>query len=173
MSGNVSAFQNYYGFTPFDEYSRSLSNNSYRIVLADSFGNIIDEVWYTDSNPWPASADGDGPHLHLVDLNSDNSLASNWIASTGSLSAPTMSNNQHMITVYPNPTSGIIKIKSHPSQIDKMKFILYNYLGQTVTTIDLSTNDSQIDISHLTNGIYYYHIQLEGAIISKNKIIKR
>lgn len=173
LSGNVSAFQNYYGFTPFDEYSRSLSNNSYRIVLADSFGNIIDEVWYTDSNPWPASADGDGPHLHLVDLNSDNSLASNWIASTGSLSAPTMSNNQHMITVYPNPTSGIIKIKSHPSQIDKMKFILYNYLGQTVTTIDLSTNDSQIDISHLTNGIYYYHIQLEGAIISKNKIIKR
>lgn len=173
LSGNVSAFQNYYGFTPFDEYSRSLSNNSYRIVLADSFGNIIDEVWYTDSNPWPASADGDGPHLHLVDLNSDNSLASNWIASTGSLSAPTMSNNQHMITVYPNPTSGIIKIKSHPSQIDKMKFILYNYLGQTVTAIDLSTNDSQIDISHLTNGIYYYHIQLEGAIISKNKIIKR
>lgn len=173
LSGNVSAFQNYYGFTPFDEYSRSLSNNSYRIVLADSFGNIIDEVWYTDSDPWPASADGDGPHLHLVDLNSDNSLASNWIASTGTLSAPTMSNNQHIITVYPNPTSGIIKIKSHPSQIDKMKFILYNYLGQTVTTIDLSPNDSQIDISHLTNGIYYYHIQLEGAIISKNKIIKR
>ena len=173
LSGNASAFQNYYGFTPFDEYSRSLSNNSYRIVLADSFGNIIDEVWYTDSDPWPASADGDGPHLHLVDLNSDNSLASNWIASTGTLSAPTMSNNQHIITVYPNPTSGIIKIKSHPSQIDKMKFILYNYLGQTVTTINLSPNDSQIDISHLTNGIYYYHIQLEGAIISKNKIIKR
>jgi hypothetical protein len=173
LSGNASAFQNYYGFTPFDEYSRSLSNNSYRIVLADSFGNIIDEVWYTDNDPWPASADGDGPHLHLVDLNSDNSLASNWIASTGTLSAPTMSNNQHIITVYPNPTSGIIKIKSHPSQIDKMKFILYNYLGQTVTTIDLSPNDSQIDISHLTNGIYYYHIQLEGAIISKNKIIKR
>ena len=173
LSGNASAFQNYYGFAPFDEYSRNLSNNSYRIVLADSFGNIIDEVWYTDSDPWPASADGDGPHLHLVDLNSDNSLASNWIASTGTLSAPTMSNNQDMITVYPNPTSGIVKIKSQPSQIDKMKFILYNYLGQTVTSKDLSTQKSQVDISHLSNGIYYYQIQLEGAIISKNKIIKR
>ena len=53
----------------------SLSNSSYKIILSDAYGNTIDEVWYTDSDPWPESADGDGPYLQLVDLNSDNSLA--------------------------------------------------------------------------------------------------
>ena len=172
LSGNASAFENYYGFSPFGEYTRSLSNSSYRIVLADAFGNIIDDVWYDDSDPWPASADGTGPHLHLVDLNSDNSLASNWIASTTTLSTPSFVNTQQMVSVYPNPTKGNIHIKFHNSQIDEMEFILFNYLGQAIKTIKVNTNHSQIDLADLTTGIYYYHIKSKGTIISKNKIIK-
>ena len=73
LSGDATAFEDFYGFAPFDEFTRDLSNSSYKIILSDAYGNTIDEVWYTDSDPWPESADGTGPYLQLVDLNSDNS----------------------------------------------------------------------------------------------------
>ncbi|MCP4546283.1 MAG: hypothetical protein GY835_07445 [bacterium] len=44
---------------------------------------LIDQVQYDDSHPWPPEADGDGPTLELIDRHSDNALPQNWGASTG------------------------------------------------------------------------------------------
>lgn len=68
----------YYNKFPFGEYNRKLSNKSEKIVIADAWGNVIDEVHYYDSEPWPTEPDGNGPYLKLIDLDSDNSLAENW-----------------------------------------------------------------------------------------------
>ena len=70
------AIRSYYA--PFGQFTHCLSNKSQKLVLADAFGNVIDMVEYTDHLPWPISADGYGSFLELVDLNSDNSLATNW-----------------------------------------------------------------------------------------------
>ncbi|MEO9514103.1 MAG: CotH kinase family protein, partial [Flavobacteriaceae bacterium] len=82
LCSNTTAFENYYGISPFGQFTRNLSNSSYKIILSDAFGNTIDEVTYQDDTPWPENADGSGSYLELIDLNSDNSLASNWRDST-------------------------------------------------------------------------------------------
>ena len=173
LSGDAAAFEDFYGFAPFDEFTRDLSNSSYKIILSDAYGNTIDEVWYTDSDPWPESADGDGPYLQLVDLNSDNSLASNWIASSETLSTKDVARLQEHILVYPNPTNGRITITLDSSETESLEFIIYNSLGQSVGYFELDSSNLEINLSYLSNGLYYYHIKSKGEIISKNNIIKR
>ncbi|REE27464.1 putative secreted protein (Por secretion system target) [Winogradskyella pacifica] len=64
--------------------TNNLVNSSSTITIVfDPNGDdiTIDTVTYDDGSPWPNAADGDGPSLELVDLASDNSLGSNWVAS--------------------------------------------------------------------------------------------
>jgi hypothetical protein len=98
LASNSMYFQLEYGFVPYGQFTRHLSNKSENLILLDAFGNIIDNVNYSDSLPWP-DADGNGYYLELPDINLDNSLASSWKASKATLtqaaylyvSAPTMS----------------------------------------------------------------------------------
>ncbi len=62
--------------------SGSLSNGGETIRLVDTSGFWVDCVTYRDEGLWPASADGDGASLELIDLNDPNHIAANWAAST-------------------------------------------------------------------------------------------
>jgi len=173
LSSDATVFENYYGFTPFDVFTRNLSNSSYKIILSDAFGNTIDEVSYTDSDPWPEAADGSGSYLKLVDLNLDNSLATNWIASAETLSVENILNELQQLFVYPNPIKNIITIQLNSLKNEFLKFSIYDLLGQSVGDFELTSNNLQLDLSHLSNGIYYYNIKNKGEVIARNKIIKK
>ena len=82
LAGDSIVFSQIYGLPPFGQFSRNLSNDSEKLVLADAFGNVIDSVVYSDINPWPTAADGNGSFLQLKDLSLDNSIASSWVPST-------------------------------------------------------------------------------------------
>ena len=82
LAGDSIVFSQIYGLPPFGQFSRDLSNQSEKLVLADAFGNVIDSVVYSDNNPWPTAADGNGSFLQLKDLSLDNSIASSWVPST-------------------------------------------------------------------------------------------
>ncbi|MFT5250891.1 MAG: hypothetical protein ACI93P_002634, partial [bacterium] len=113
LVGDAATFQNKYGITPFDTFTRDLSNKSQNLVLSDAFGNLIDEVEYLDKAPWPETADGDGFYLELIDINSDNSLASSWMASSSDvLSTNFFTNSEVDFTVYPNPVEEKLMITS-------------------------------------------------------------
>lgn len=173
LCSNTTAFEDYYGITSFGQFTRNLSNSSYHIILADAFGNTIDEVHYKDDAPWPESPDGDGPYLELIDLDSDNSLATNWTASSETLSDKDISIINQNILVYPNPTNSLLNFKLNSYKTKLLDFIIYNTLGQSVGNFQLNANNLQIDISYLNNGIYYYSIKNGQEIIMKNKIIKQ
>ena len=173
LCGDVSAFENYYGFAPFGAFTRDLSNNSYHIILSDALGNTIDQVMYMDSDPWPEQADGEGPYLQLVDVNSDNSLASNWIASSQSLSREDVATAKQQINVYPNPTEGIITFEFDFSNTDGLDLIMYNSLGQSVGNFQLKSNNLQLNIGFLKSGFYYYNIKDKAVVIYRGKIIKK
>ena len=70
---------------------------------------------------------------------------------------------------YPNPTTGIISISNQNNlTIDKIEIV--DVLGKTVAT--KTENTSQVDISHLSNGIYIFKIY-SGETVSTKKIIKQ
>ena len=57
------------------------------------------------------------------------------------------------ISLYPNPTSGVINV-----EIDNpFEAVVYNYQGQVV--MRMRNNDRQIDMSHLTAGVYFVEIR--------------
>lgn len=62
----------------------ALSNGGEEVTLVNGSAAVVDDLTYDDAVPWPLSPDGiaPGPSLELKDLNSDNSQAANWAAST-------------------------------------------------------------------------------------------
>ncbi|MFZ4542714.1 MAG: lamin tail domain-containing protein [Saprospiraceae bacterium] len=60
----------------------SLSNTGETIQLWNSSNEFMDSVRYRSQNPWPATANGNGPGMELCDLNSNNDNAASWSAST-------------------------------------------------------------------------------------------
>lgn len=157
------SYEQYYHHTPFGEYQRKLSNKSENIVLADAWGNVIDEVWYADSAPWPTEPDGGGAYLQLIDLDLDNSLAENWTYRYPFDDIAEVLENG--VAVYPNPSHGALHIVS-----DK-EIISVEVVDLSGRTIEFF-NSNTIDISHLNNGLYILRIStLDNILTEKVSII--
>lgn len=157
------AYIQYYNKFPFGEYQRKLSNKSEKIVLADAWGNVIDEVHYSDSEPWPTEPDGNGPYLKLIDLELDNSLAENWTYSTEYDNADEISYNK--LAVFPNPANGMLNIVTE-KQIISAEII--DLFGRIIARF----SDNTINVSTLPNG--YYNIRIttdEEVVVSKVCVI--
>ena len=94
------------------------------------------------------------------------------IFKSGFLSTPKYDKNS--LTVYPNPTTGNIKIQL-PEELAKYTASVYSQLGQVVWTQSFNNYQSnvlQADLSNLPNGIYYVKIQTEKAAYNL-KIVKQ
>ncbi|PKP04291.1 MAG: secretion system protein Por [Bacteroidetes bacterium HGW-Bacteroidetes-6] len=172
LAGRSSSFNTFYGFAPFGEFSRNLSNKSERLILADAFGNTIDSVEYRDSIPWPTSPDGGGYYLQLINPNLDNSLASSWIADNGQSSSTSVFFSPNDIRVFPNPVNNIVNTESHSGEI--IFFEILDLIGQTVfqSNIGIPTEYISINIEHLPPGAYSVRITLENKTQAVKKIVK-
>ena len=157
----------YYNNIPFGEYQRKLSNKSENIVIADAWGNVIDEVHYADSEPWPTEPDGNGPYLQLIDLNLDNSLAENWTYRYCFDAVDEIS--EHNATIYPNPSNGILNISTNK---ELCRCQLFDLQGNLLIDNVLSDNFSSIDINNLISGIYILKLQFSDSLFQYYKVIK-
>lgn len=142
-------FVEYYHRVPFAQYERKLSNKSENIVIADAWGNVIDEVCYQDDYPWPWEADGQGAYLQLIDLDLDNSLPESWVAQY-SFEAVAEHSASEGFSVYPNPADGMITIVGGCGE-----YRITNVMGQILITGLITSDLLQIDISRLPAGMYF------------------
>ena len=150
------------------KYMRKLDNKSENLVLADAWGNIIDQVHYSDSEPWPTEADGNGPFLQLKDLDSDNSLAENWTISydlTGIEEKP-----QVLTHLYPNPTSGMIHIALEGNAIHCQ---ILDLMGNTLLETSPSNSAFDLDLNGWSSGVYLIKIQMVDGTTAYEKVVKR
>ena len=170
LAGNTDVFFDRYGIEAYGRFDRDLSNSSQNLVLADAFGNIIDQVEYTDSAPWPETADGDGFYLELIDVNSDNALASSWKASSDAVLNTTVFNSNEIdFAVYPNPTKENLTIIS--KHILK-EIVLFNPLGQKIKTFQVNFEKGEINISDLQTGMYFLSLKGINGVQFSTKIFK-
>ncbi len=76
----------------------------------------------------------------------------------------------NQITLYPNPTTGIINLQSK----EKINSVLvYNLTGQRMSIKSLNKENTSIDISGLSNGIYFVEVILNDKTIKRHKVIKK
>ena len=101
----------------------------------------------------------------------DNSLASSWIArpdtsenlSTGSRTFDSF------VSLYPNPVSDILNIKTSSGTISSAK--LYSINGKLFRTYSFENRQVELDLSAFENGFYLLQIQTDSELLFK-KIIK-
>ncbi|MGI9242162.1 MAG: CotH kinase family protein, partial [Verrucomicrobiales bacterium] len=99
LVNNLAAFEMRYGagLPVAGEFSGSLSNDGEQLIITDAAGAIVLDVTYNDADPWPASADGDGYSLVLIDPASmpDADLPTSWRTSAGAGGNPGSSDAQN------------------------------------------------------------------------------
>src|SRR5690554_334795 len=70
------------------------------------------------------------------------------------------------ISIYPNPTSHVLNIKTTNKNLPDA-YVVYNMLGQVILTHRISTEaDLSIDTSSLSNGMYFIKITKESSQLS-------
>jgi hypothetical protein len=154
IASNSAKFEAKYGVRPFGDYARHLSDSSENIVLADAFGNIIDNVRYLDTEPWP-DADGNGYYLQLKDPGLDNAFAENWMASNEVFVSARNVTSEMNLMMYPNPVTDILIIRT----TDKiMRIILSDTQGRTMINTLVNQNGHELDLSHLSSGTYIIQV---------------
>jgi hypothetical protein len=167
LASNSTVFRSEYGFAPFGQFTRHLSNKSENLVLSDAFGNIIDNVNYSDSLPWP-DADGNGYYLALTDPNLDNSVAGNWTISNNLILSERNIYAGYGPQLSPNPVNDILKIKA-PYVMRSIN--LYDTYGRLLESKDINCESYDLDMKQYTQGIYILRVTTFDNIFT-SKIVR-
>lgn len=101
--------------------------------------------------------------IFLHDSHDDNILGLDDIRVMGDFSAGIEENtaSENIITVYPNPGTGIFNVTMNNIQSDNTIEVL-DITGKIIRTINNASSNSQIDISDERNGIYFLRIYSEN-----------
>ncbi len=167
LASDMEVFSAKYGFAASGQFTRNLSGKGENLVLADGFGNVIDNVYYSNLPPWP-DADGNGNYLELTDPFSDNNIGSSWTASSGNLVSIGDVVDTQWLKFYPSPVTDNLVIES-----DGRKCImqLYDLQGCLLQTINIDSDTYILDMTSYYQGIYLIKmITTEGSFV--RKIIK-
>lgn len=82
-------------------------------------------------------------------------------------------NSKAVVTYYPNPSSDLITVKIENINSTNFNLTIYNIMGKIVKSEKINTNQKQINITDLSNGIYTVEIKAEGWSEKQKLIIQR
>ena len=128
---------------------------------------------------WSCKEDISGqPCADAANYNDRNNLLGGFSQDTtlnlqyGSCTTPStgMVEKVNSFSLYPNPSNGIVTIKS----VDKIKTLkVYNMIGNLVMIKNISNTQSILNIEHLTNGVYFMELNLDNGSLINSKFIKK
>ncbi|MBM3831856.1 MAG: hypothetical protein FJ403_00975 [Verrucomicrobia bacterium] len=71
----------YPGAQVIGNFGKRLSHHADHVILRDARENLVDEISYFNSHPWPSYPNGGGSSLELKDPRSENALPESWAPS--------------------------------------------------------------------------------------------
>ena len=151
-----------------DVICATLQGNEVIYYLNDGFGNFNYQQILVSNFRTAISVTAD-------DFNNDGKmdvLASSyaldqiiWFENRGPLGIE--ENTTNYFSIYPNPTNGVLNIKS---ATPLSEITVYNNLGQLLF---VSEKNNQVDISALSQGIYFVKIKDENGQTETKKVVKK
>lgn len=75
-------------------------------------------------------------------------------------------------SIYPNPTGGIININVNDAS-GKSFVSVYNILGEVIISKEVSSDNSQIDLSNVQAGTYFISIRNNDSVRTEKVVVKR
>lgn len=150
------------------------------VLLEDPSAQIGSDDPFADENETITIPQGtpDGNYLILFYADADDELYEsdefNNVQCIQITVDNTLSNEeieQNKIVIYPNPTTGILKVESG-NQLKSYQ--LFNLAGQLIMQDDISNSQSQsIDISSVVKGVYLIKLLGQNGAINTFRIIKK
>jgi hypothetical protein len=174
LANDRNTFEQKYGYAPFGEFTRNLDNDSQKLTLADAFGNLIDEVEYSDDLPWP-DADGNGMYLKLQDLTLNNDDGANWVVTDEAIASTvtivgTEGQPESTVKIFPNPSDATFKVTS-PEIIETIEIV--DLQGRRHETIVVQDTAAVLDLSRYSAGIYVLKIRYAQGATAIDRVVKR
>lgn len=178
-------FYSYYGMSPSGNFSGNLSNSGELILINDKKSNLITSFTFSDDMPWPTEADGDGYSLvsAMADPTGIPDDYSYWkrsgkiggspFADDGASTAAEKISftDRGCLSVYPNPTHGILVIQPDEAMSGEMTLRFINMSGNTVLVRKIEgTTVIDLTITGLAPGTYIITAEHKGVSI-KAKLI--
>ena len=83
---------------------------------------------------------------------------------------------EDMLSVAPNPTTGIVNINVNLPENEVINIAIYNTMGQEVVNVKngkISNGTYTVSLDNQTNGIYYVRMSLKGSIVTKKVILNK
>ena len=71
---------------------------------------------------------------------------------------------------YPNPASNFVNFDC---EMQNASVAIYNMMGQEVIRQDVNDSHVSINISDLTDGIYFYSVIVNGEAVKTSKLVVR
>lgn len=148
----LSASTFYIGFTQ--------KTNQFLNVGVDKNTNTQSKIFYNVTGTWITSPNTGSLMMHPV-----------FGSAADFVGVNSFQKEKSVITIYPNPANDKLFIKSNAiNQDQKITYFILDVFGRTILENKSDISES-IDISALTDGIYFIRI-VEGLNISTNKFIK-
>jgi hypothetical protein len=147
IAGSIARYQAKYpgsGPVNVNEYDSgdnawSFGNGGDTVRLFNSSGQLHDIVEYSDGGDWPASPDGNGPSLELLNPGLDNSLPTSWDPSDEDDGTPGAQNSVYTENVSPTCKNGD-RLLDLPTSSDAVTVTVLAYDAEGLEKVELMVN---------------------------------
>ncbi|MFT4662735.1 MAG: hypothetical protein ACI8XB_003028 [Patiriisocius sp.] len=92
------------------------------------------------------------------------------ISCQGAVGIDDLEENILGFTIYPNPAKDIFFIKDHQNR-SRLQYEIYNVFGDLIL-MGASSSNQEVNVNHLSSGMYYLKVLENGTLIGTYKIMK-
>ncbi|MFC0878314.1 T9SS type A sorting domain-containing protein [Saccharicrinis sp. FJH2] len=121
--------------------------------------NVYSIIIDSNGTKWLGTANG---LVTITNKSAEKNLTTSLISESGL---------NHIFKLYPNPVNDFIVIKM-PKEIQYSHLKILNIQGKIIKSFTVHNNQNQLDVSDLSNGIYFVRIQTDKGCLIK-KIVKQ
>ena len=138
---------------------------NYRVAGADAWNSVT-----TTTNPYTLSGLSDNTSYEVqVIAHCTNGVTSDPSATitltTTGINDYTLDNT---VTVYPNPTTGMIQIQNSESRIENVE--VYDAYGKMLNVVSVNDNVTAIDLTSYASGTYFVRVMTEKGVVTKRVV---
>jgi hypothetical protein len=142
----------------FQWSSGNLANEGEAVRLVDKQGMVLDQVIYSDEQPWPDYSSAGGAVLSLISFDLDNHFAESWKIIDYS---QVVNTNDDSLTnefrIFPNPSAGLFHMEA--SDYPGQELNVYSIAGKLVSTVKLDAfGTALINLNNYESGVYLVRI---------------
>jgi hypothetical protein len=80
---------------------------------------------------------------------------------------------RNKVTVFPNPSAGLFQLKIQDDRQLADEIMVYNALGQVILTQRLIEPNVNLDLSYVSDGVYFFQLRMKGEMVFGGKWVKR